>query len=105
MTREIPLLSPRDLLSFSPAEFKEYVKSLYFKEERAKKKEVAWTVTKKGSLVIRVNRIPKVIWPHEISTIAKESGIEERLIWIKIAAPKSKIKIARNNRGTPWPAK
>lgn len=103
----IPLLSPKALSEFSPAEFRSYVQSLKAVPESRKKtppKEFSWSLTKKGVLSIRVKRTPKFLRPAEITQIARESGIEERLVWIKVASPKSGIKILRDKKGLPWPS-
>lgn len=94
----IPLLSPKPFSEFLPAEFRSYVRGLKEIPEKGKKKpvkEVSWSKNKKGTLSVKVKRIPKVITPEEIAQIARESETEERLIWIKISAKKSNIKILR----------
>jgi hypothetical protein len=103
MNRHIPLLSGRKFSEFSPSEFKAHVHGLFYKpvpkkKAPAKKKPllpIVWRINKQGTLVLKINRKPKHITPEEITQLAKDSGIEERLIWIKVGAKKSGIEVRR----------
>lgn len=75
MINWIKLLSPKTLADFSPEEYKNYVKSLYFKKQKkeplfrvkVKKKELEWKKTEKGNLSIVVRRDPKFITRAELT--------------------------------------
>ena len=91
----LPLLSAKPLESFSPEEFKAYVKGLYHKPEpkRAAKKPkppFRWKITKTGKISVVVNRRPRWISREEIAQIAKESGVPENVVWLKVLDPKAK---------------
>lgn len=93
----IPILSPRHLLEFTPAEYKAHVCSLYSKpvpKERKALTPYVWRLNKKGTLCLRVNRKPKWLSREEIDAIAKESKLPANEVWAKVTAKKSKIKIS-----------
>lgn len=86
---EIPLLSGKDFVEFSPLEFKEYIRSLFFKKEPRKaapkkKKEFSWTRNKKGTFSLRVRREPKWLSEEEMNSISAESGVPLSEIFIKM---------------------
>ncbi len=97
------LMAPKHISEFTPEEYKQYVKDLNFHPPKKKSKSVkkkralaplVWRLNKKGTLILKINRTPKWISREEIAQIAKDSGIEERLIYIKIGAKNSKIAIS-----------
>ena len=81
MNLEIPLLAPKRLAEFSPEEYREYIKGLYFKPEpkkgTPKKKslrelKVRAKIKKKGGLSLVTKRDPKYITQDEFEKIAQE---------------------------------
>lgn len=100
--KHIPLLAPKALSEFTPAEFKAYVRSLnYVKPKRLSKgktkaapKPVSFTVTKKGVLSVRIKRNPKWISRAEIETISKESGRPLNEVWLKLVGPKGVARLS-----------
>lgn len=100
--RFIPLLAPKPLSEFTPAEFKEYVRSLNYVRPkrlargkvRATPKPVSFTVTKKGTLSVRIKRTPKWISREEIETISKESGKPLNEVWLKLVGPKGVARLS-----------
>lgn len=96
----IKLLSGKALELFTPQEFKEHVKGLFWKptkgKGKAKKappKEVSWRLNAKGNLVLTIRRKPKWISPREIDQIAEESKLPQNEVWLKVKAKKSGILI------------
>jgi hypothetical protein len=79
----IPVVAGKTVAEFSPAEYKEYIQSLYQKE--AEKPKVTLSFNKKGNPIIRVNRKPKFILVAEIAELAKEHKRESKevLEWIQ----------------------
>jgi hypothetical protein len=75
------LLSPKDFASFTPEEFRAYIRTLYFKKVkktptiRLKKTKPPFVVTKtaKGNLSVIVNRDPKFITSGELDHIIAEA--------------------------------
>lgn len=96
----IPLLSPRSLDQYTAHEYKDYVKSLYFKPPPAKSTEIklklpfTWRLNAKGTLCLKVNRKPKWLSREEIDQIARESKIPASKVWLKVCAKKSGIRIS-----------
>ncbi len=94
----IPILAGRRLEDFSPEEFKSHVRGLKIEPPPKKiraiklKKHIVWKLSpKKKSLSLKINRDPKWITREEIAKVARESGIEERLVWVKVAATKATV--------------
>lgn len=90
---EQKLLAPKALSAFSPSEFKEYVRSLFFKKtpRRTKtiklkkvKPPVVWSLTKKGNLSVRIQRTPRWISREEVEAVVRESGLPYNEVWLKI---------------------
>lgn len=101
MSEFIPLLSGKPLCQFTPAEYKAHVIALFFKREKKKRagggkkaKGYAWSVTKKGSLVVRVNRNPRWLSREEIDGIARDSGKPLNEVWLKVTQNKNPILIS-----------
>lgn len=97
------MLSVKRLSEFSPEEFKNYVRSLYFKKVKTKVKkplvDFRWSLTKTGKLSIRVNRRPKWLSRNEVDQIGAESGRPAEA-WIYVSAKKNKIRIGEPNDDT-----
>jgi len=98
----ITLLSKKPMCDFTPAEYKEYIRTLYLKRPPKKsakaikiKRAFSWLVNKKGTLSIKVNRTPKTLTHAEVDLIAKESGKDPREVWLKVMRPKSGITVVR----------
>lgn len=75
-----PLLSPKPLSEFGAEEFRDYVKGLYFKREKRKvppkkKKPYSFSVNKKGTLLLKVNRDPKALYDEELCLIGHVTKI------------------------------
>lgn len=83
MTEWLNLLSPKDFASFTPEEYRQYVKTLYFKKVkktptiRLKKTKPPFVVTKtaKGNLSVIINRTPKWITSDELNLISTEAVV------------------------------
>lgn len=115
----IPLLSVKDLRSFTPEEFKAHVRRL-FAERRARKKaapkkkklrDFKLTIkrTKKGKISIRSKRNPKYFTPEELTHFAKvlETGENELFIHLKEkdffqATHEEAEKVKKYNEEIPW---
>lgn len=103
--RFIPLLSPKSLGEFTPEEFHAYVRSLnYVKPKKSKvkgvkapPKEVTWSITKKGTLTVRIKRDPKWLTREEVETIARDSGKPLNQVWLKLVGPKGVAKLAEKS--------
>lgn len=102
MNQWIKLLSPRSFSEYTPEEYKEYIRSLYFKKTkktptiRLKKKKPTFVLklTKTGKVSLKVNRDPVFITRAEIAQLAQEHKIEERLIWLKVTDKKKPIRVS-----------
>lgn len=95
----IPLLSPKPLSEFTPAEFQTHVRSLYHKPE-PKRKEPVRTVlpklTPKGNVSLLIRRKPQWVSREEITQAAKELGRLESEVWLYIAKKKIKVSDAKS---------
>lgn len=117
----IPLLSPKHLNSFSPEEYKAYVRSLYDKPEKRrlgirlkkKKPEFAWKKTPAGNISITINRRPKWLSREEIEQIVKESALPANEVWLHVLNPKKMIRVStreeeerimKSIEEIPWPS-
>ena len=68
----IPLLSPKPFADFTPEEYKAYVVSLYQAPPAPPPKaDYTASVNKKGTLTLRINRVPKFLTFSEALDIAK----------------------------------
>lgn len=71
MINFIPLLSPKPLWDFTEDEFMNHVRSLKIEPERREPKPYSATFTRTGSIMIRINRVPKFLSEAEVQDIAK----------------------------------
>lgn len=101
MSRFIPLLS-RPFTDFTPTEFKEHVRSLFFKKTKTKtikiKEPFTARLNAKGGLVIKVNRSPKWLSHEEIDAIVKMTNVPSNVIFLAIK--KRKIQISTQEEMT-----
>jgi hypothetical protein len=93
--QNIPLLSPKPFGEYSPEEFRTYVQSLYKEPVRSVPKEFSASLTKKGTLTLRVTRDPKFLEPKEVDAIAESIGWTKQETWLAVI--KRKITIRRSN--------
>lgn len=98
MSQWVKLLSPKPFLEYSPEDFKNYVRSLYFKKQKKTptikiKKVLSIHLTKTGRVSLTVKRDPKFITRAEIERLAQEHNIEERLIWLRVRDKKKPIEV------------
>jgi hypothetical protein len=84
------VIAPKPFSEFTPSEYREYVRGLYFKKlpKKSAKKvlpEVSWGRTKKNSLTLRIKRKPKSITQAEFTLIATESltPLNELFMYLK----------------------
>lgn len=92
----IKLLSGAHISEFTPEMYHAYIRTLYHKPEpKAKKPKKTFIIklTKTGKVSLQVRRDPKWITRAEIEQLAKESGIEERLIYLKLNDKKRPIEL------------
>lgn len=80
----VPLLSPKQFADFSPPEFHAYVKSLYREPERKEPSPYSAYLNKKGTLVLRVSRKPKLLLTKEVDQIALAVGWKKQQTWLAI---------------------
>ena len=112
----IPLLSPKHLNSFTPEEYRTYVRSLLNRPPRKLprvKKEVEWRLTSKGKFSLQIKRRPKWISREEIEALIKESKFPANEVWLYVLSAKSKIRISTREEEErikkevseiPWPS-
>jgi hypothetical protein len=83
-------ITTKSIWDFSPEDFREKVRSLYRdpKEGKPVSRSFSLRVNPQGTLVITIRRDPKWISRAEISELSEESGIEERLIYVRLAERK-----------------
>jgi hypothetical protein len=94
-----PLLSVRRLTDFTASDFKAYVRGLFARhvvKSRQKKgirlvKPFTFSVNKKGTLVLRVNRRPKWLSSDEIDGIAEATGLASNVVWLRVLRKASGI--------------
>lgn len=91
---EIPLLSGRPLGEFTPGEFKEHVRGLFWKKpaksgggkkKRLRDRAVKGKILKNGKVSVTTTRDPKYVSPEEFSALAKslERGENEVFLALK----------------------
>jgi hypothetical protein len=88
----IPLLSSRALSDFTAEEYKNYVKSLYFKKQKKtpvirikkKKAEIEWGLTKKGNISLKIRREPKWITSDELERMIAELSVTREVVMRKL---------------------
>lgn len=90
----IPLLAPKHISQFNEQEYKDYIISLYIdpKADKPKPKEYSASRTKKGSIVIRINRKPKWITRPEIVELAKSLEIPQSEMFLLVLKRKIEVK-------------
>jgi len=90
----IPLLAPKHISQFEAQEYKDYIISLYIdpKADKPVKREFNASKTKKGSIVIRINRKPKWITRSEINILAKELNMPKSEMFLLVCKRKIEIR-------------
>lgn len=100
----IPPLSGRLLDSFTPSEFKAYVRSLYRKRtpkksapkrKRLREFKITARVTKKGKITLTTKREPKYITEEELRSIAATLSRGENEVFI--VAKEKEIAVLRDH--------
>ena len=90
---ELELLSKKPLCQWTPSEYKQYVRSLYYvrPKRKAKRKPLLpfrWRKSSKGTLILKFNR--DWVSEDDLKLIARESDTPYAEVWIKAFHPKSK---------------
>jgi len=90
----IPLLAPKSIYDYDPAEYMAYVESLYRDHRKPKviKREFLASKTKKGTVVIRISRKPKWITRDEIDILAAELAMPKSDMFLLVLKRKIEIK-------------
>lgn len=88
MIREIPLLSEKPLREWTPFEYREYVKSLYYKPPPKGKKEAkpfCFRLNAKGTLVLTsAVRKPKFLTEGEMQHVSRETKKPLNEVFLKM---------------------
>ena len=93
-SEQIPLLSPKAFRDFAPAEFQDYVRSLYVAPPVPEPlPEFAVRLNKKGNAVITVRREPKFLTSDEIGLLAAEAGMNLQSMWAEVRKRKIEIRV------------
>lgn len=91
----VPLLSGKSLEEFTAEEFKLYIESLFSKPEPLIKDKppFTWRINKKGTLCLRVNRMPKWINQDEFESLIEQANISKDQLEKKLNKSKIEIRI------------
>ena len=90
----IPLLSPKPFAEFTPADFKQYVVSLYVAPPvPTPPAEYSIRLNKKGNAVITVRRTPKFLTNTEIEAMAAECGFSIQRMWQEVRERDIEIRV------------
>lgn len=94
----IPLLSPRHIKEFTPESYKAYLKALWIDPATTRKaakkgpvKYLSGTITKKGSLVVRCKRKPKLVTREEVDSLKDSLGLTYQEVWNALAKREIKV--------------
>lgn len=95
------LLSRKPFNQYTPEDYKEYVRSLYkprkvrparslIKKAKKPVRPFVFSLNKKRTLLLRVNRKPKWLTREEVDSIAAATGLPLSEVWVKVLKKKTK---------------
>lgn len=98
MSPHVPLLAPKHISQFTPADYKSYIVGLWIDPATTKKakakapaKPFTYAVNKLGSLVVRCKRDPKVVSREELDEFALAMDLTALLAWAALRTRKIKV--------------
>lgn len=123
-TTSMPLISPQSIWSYTPDDYRAYVRGLrdtYQGEQEAKKQAraakakkaptspipgITFRYNNKGTPIITIRgRKPKFIAPREIDSLAKFHGVRQNTMWQIVrskAIPVRTLDVQLSTEDLPW---